>query len=117
MSEKEVEQDIAEEKAFLKQRQAEQSSRRGGQDKYSRGKPGSNSMALVTRGNVKLLTLTITLRNHSCEAIVDTGSSYTLIWESLWRRWKDETESGWSNRGQTFALANSHVQRALGEGT
>lgn len=112
-----VERDIAEERAFWKQRQAEQSFRRGGQDKYNRGKPRSHSMALVTRGNVKLLTLTITLRNHSCEDIMDTGSSYSLIQESLWRRWKDETESWQSSRGQTFALANGHVQRALGEVT
>lgn len=44
-----VERDIAEKRAFWKQRQAEQSSRRGGQDKYSRGKPGSHNMALMTR--------------------------------------------------------------------
>lgn len=74
-------------------------------------------MALVTRGNVKLLTLTITLRSQPCEAILDTGSSYSLIQESLWRRWKDETESWRSSRGQTFTLANGHIQRALGEVT
>lgn len=112
-----VERDIDEERAFWKQRQAEQSSRRGGQDKYSRGKHGSHSMALVTRGNVKLLTLTITLRGQSCEAILDTGSSYSLIQESSWRRWKDEAESWRSCRGQTFTLANGHIQRALGEVT
>jgi len=74
-------------------------------------------MALVTRGNVRRLTLTIILCCQSCEAILDSGSSYSLIQESLWRRWKDETESWWSSRGQTFTLANGHVQKALGDVT
>ncbi|GAA6092483.1 uncharacterized protein LOC122329503 [Tachysurus ichikawai] len=72
-----VEWDMAEERAFWKQRQAEQPSRRGGQYKYNR-------------------------------AVMDTGSSYSLIQESLWRRWKDETESWQSSPGQTFSLANDH---------
>ncbi len=98
-----VERDIAEERAFWKQWQAERSSRKGGPDKSSRGKPGNHGMALLTRGNVKLLTLTVTLCNQPCEAIVDSGSSYSLIQESLWRRWKDEAESWQPCRGQTFA--------------
>ncbi|KAI2648039.1 Retrovirus-related Pol polyprotein from transposon opus [Labeo rohita] len=69
-----VERDIAEERAFWKQRQAERAFRKGGPDKSSGGKPRSHSMALLTRGNVKLLTLTVTLRSQPCEAIVDTGS-------------------------------------------
>ncbi|XP_043081705.1 uncharacterized protein LOC122329503 [Puntigrus tetrazona] len=112
-----VERDIAEERAFWKQRQAEKNLKKMVQDKSCRGKPGGHSMALVTRGNVKLLTLNIILCNQSCEAIVDTGSSYSLIQESLWRKWKNGAESWQSSRGQTFALANGHIQRALGEVT
>ncbi len=112
-----VERDMAEERAFWKQWQSERSSSKGGPDKCSRGKPGNHSMVLLTRGNVKLLTLMVILRNQPCAAIVDSGSSYSLIQESLWRRWKDKAESWQSCRGQTFALANGHIQRALGEVT
>lgn len=47
--------------------------------------------------------------------MIDTGSSYSLIQESLWRKWKDDAESWKSSRGLSFALANGQVQRALGE--
>lgn len=102
-----VERDMAEERVYWKQCNAEQASRKG------RG--GTHNIALLSESNIKLLTFPVVLQKHPCDAVIDTGSSYSLIQESLWRKWKDDAESWKSSRGLSFALANGQVQRALGE--
>lgn len=61
------------------------------------------------------LTLPLNIRNHHLEAIIDTGSSYSLIQESLWDQIKLDGESLRSSKGQTLSLANGHIQHALGK--
>ncbi len=61
------------------------------------------------------LTLPLNICNHNLEAIIDTGSSYSFIQESLWDLIKQEMETLQSSKGQTFSLANGHIQRAVGK--
>lgn len=60
------------------------------------------------------LTLPLLLRSYHCYALLDTGSTYSLIQESLWCRVKRPKEE--LNPGQdcAFVLANGQVHHALG---
>ncbi len=112
-----VERDLNEERVFWRQRQAEHATLRGG-GKPGRGRPNSHSIAVYTevyQPPMTTLTLPLNIRNHHLEAIIDTGSSYSLIQESLWDQIKQEGETLQSSKGQTFSLANGHIQHALGK--
>ncbi|XP_073729896.1 uncharacterized protein [Misgurnus anguillicaudatus] len=81
-----VERDMAEERAYWKQHNAEQANRRGGTDRSGKGKSGSHNIAMISEGNIQLLTFPVVVQKHTCDAVIDTGSSYSLIQESLWRK-------------------------------
>lgn len=60
-----------------------------------------------------MLTLPIILRGRYFHAMLDTGSTFSLIQESCWRQL--ESKQKWkSSGGQSFLLANGQVQTALG---
>lgn len=61
------------------------------------------------------LSLPITINDYRCQAVMDTESIDSLIQESYWKKLKSSTETWQSSRGQTFSLANGHVQTALGK--
>lgn len=61
------------------------------------------------------LALPITIKNYRCQAVLDTGSTYSLLQESYWKKLKSSMETWLSSRGQTLSLANGHVQTALGK--
>ncbi len=61
------------------------------------------------------LSLPISINNYRCQAVLDTGSTYSLLQQSCWKRLKSSTETLQSSRGQTFSLANGHVQTAIGK--
>ncbi len=102
---------------FWRQRQAEQVTLHGG-GKPGRGRPNSHNIAVYTeiyQPPMTTLTLPLNIRNHNLETIIDTGSSYSLIQESLWDLIKQERETLQSSKGQTFLLANGHIQHAVGK--
>ncbi len=68
-----------------------------------------------TNPSMTTLMLPLNIRNHHLEAIIDTGKSYSLIQESLWDQIKQEGKTLQSSKGQTFSLANGHIQHALGK--
>ncbi len=90
-----VERDLNEERVFWRQRQAEQATLHGGR-KPGRGRPNSHNIAVYTevyQPPMTTLTLPLNIRDHNLEAIIDTGSSYSLIQESLWDLIKQERET------------------------
>ncbi len=61
-----------------------------------------------------MITLPILLRNRYLQAVIDTGSTLSLIQESCWRQL--ENHEVWkSSNGQNFLLANGQSQTALGK--
>lgn len=61
-----------------------------------------------------MISLPILLRNRYLQAVIDTGSTLSLIQESCWRQLKHH-EVWKSSNGQTFLLANGQSQIALGK--
>lgn len=94
-----VERDIMEEKAYWRQRNAEQTTRKGGSDKQGKGKEGNHNIAMLSECNIKLLTVPVELQKHLCDAIIDTGISYSLNQESVWKKWKSDGETWESSEG------------------
>jgi len=62
----------------------------------------------------KNITLPIILRDSYIIAIVDTGNTFSLIQESLWKRLNHHEECQ-SSGGQSFLLANGLRQNSLGK--
>lgn len=74
-------------------------------DKPSRGHSQIHDIAVLSENPLSLLSLPVMLKNKHCKAIVDTGSAFLLIQESLWKRlerylavesWADFCLSQWS---------------------
>lgn len=110
-----VERDLNEERVFWRQRQGEQATFHGGR-KPGRGCPNSHNVAVYTevyQPPMTTLMLPLSICNRHLEAIIETGSSYSLIQESLWDQIKQEREI--LSKGQTFSLANGHIQHAIGK--
>ncbi len=105
-----VERDISEERAYWRQRQAEHQAKANGANK-AKGRQSHHHIAVMS-GNMEKqldpLSLPISINNYRCQAVLDTGSTYYLLQES-------STETLQSSRGQTFSLANGHVQTPLGK--
>ncbi len=53
------------------------------------------------------------IRGRYFQAMIDTGSSLTLLQESCWRQLRHKEQLS-SSRGQTFKQANGQVLSALG---
>lgn len=66
------------------------------------------------RQDPNMITLPILLRNRYLQAVIDTGSTLSLIQESCWKQLKNH-EVWKSSNGQTFLLANGQSQTALGK--
>ncbi|KAK9981899.1 hypothetical protein ABG768_001422 [Culter alburnus] len=113
-----VERDVSEERAYWRQRQAEHQAKSNGANKAAKGRE-SNPHIAVLSGNMEKqldpLALPVTIKNYRCQAVLDTGSTYSLLQESYWKKLKSSMETWLSSRGQTFSLANGHVQTALGK--
>lgn len=66
-----------------------------------------------SKQEMRMLTLPIILCGQYFHAMLDTGSTFSLIQESCWRQL--ESKQKWkSSGGQSFLLANGQVQTALG---
>lgn len=63
--------------------------------------------------NLKMVTLPMVIRGRYFQAMIDTGSSLTLMQESCWNQLKHREQLD-SSRGQTFQQANGQVLSALG---
>ncbi len=112
-----VERDIGEERVYWRQRQAEHQAKANEANK-AKGRQSHHHIAVMS-GNMEKqldpLSLPISINNYRCQAVLDTGSTYSLLQESCWKRLKSSTETLQSSRGQTFSLANGHVQTAIGK--
>ena len=63
----------------------------------------------------KLLVVPVTIKGIPVEAVVDTGSSFTLIKESLWKRIMLPDEAFLPAERQGFVLADGTAHQALGK--
>jgi len=113
-----IERDISEERAFWRQRHQETTPKPAETNKFTSGRQSNPHIALFSENGGKsltTLTLPITIKGHQYQAILDTGSTYSLVQESCWQRLKSSQEVMQSSRGQSFSLANGYVQSALGK--
>ncbi len=113
-----VERDLSEERAFWRQRHHEQNSKPSETSKFTKGRQSNPHIAVCSENSGKpltTLTLPITIRGRQYQAILDTGSTYSLVQESCWHQLKSNHEALQSSRGQSFSLANGYVQSALGK--
>lgn len=60
-----------------------------------------------------VVNIPIILRRRFCSAMVDTGSTLTLMRESLWKQ-LSQGEPCESSEGQVFMLANGQRHKAIG---
>ncbi len=113
-----IERDLSEERAFWRQRHHEQNSKPSETSKFTKGRQSNPHIAVCSENSGKpltTLTLPITIRGRKYQAILDTGSTYSLVQESCWHQLKSNHEALQSSRGQSFSLANGYVQSALGK--
>ncbi|KAL6487671.1 hypothetical protein MHYP_G00042970 [Metynnis hypsauchen] len=64
--------------------------------------------------SAKSLTLPLVIREQQLSAMVDTGSTFSLICEVCWNGLRKNSELWQPSNGQTFLLANGQSQRAKG---
>lgn len=62
----------------------------------------------------EMLTLPIVLRSRYFQAMIDTGSTLSLIQESCWKQLRQQ-ETCKPSQGQSFLLANGQKQTAIGK--
>lgn len=112
-----IKKDISEERAFWRQRHQEFNVKHN-VSKFPKGRQSNPHIAVCSdssEGLLVTLTLLIVIKGHQYRAILDTGSTYSLVQESCWKRLKSNREVLQSSRGQSFSLANGYVQSALGK--
>ncbi len=112
-----IERDISEERAFWRQIHQEQNSKPSETGKLTKGRQSNPHIAVCSENSGKplmTLTLPITIRGHQYQAILDIGSTYSLVQESCWHQLKSNHEVLQSSRGQSFSL-QKNVQSALGK--
>lgn len=113
-----IEKDINEERSFWRQRHQEANAKSTEGNKFFKGRQSNPHIAVCSDSSERspvTLTLPLTIKGHQYQAILDTGSTYSLIQESCWKRLKSNHEVLQSSRGQSFSLANGCVQSALGK--
>lgn len=80
-------------------------------------KSGAGVSMVQTPGHIKpnLLLVPITIRSLQGTAVVDTGSTYTLIRKSLWKRIQHKKETLFAADEQRFVMADGTAHPALGK--
>ncbi|XP_050957969.1 activity-regulated cytoskeleton-associated protein-like, partial [Labeo rohita] len=64
--------------------------------------------------NISSLQTSITINHNFINAVIDTGSTYSLIQEKVWKMLKPQAKC-LPPSTQTFMLANGHRQKAVGK--
>lgn len=111
-----IERDFEEGKRYWSQVNAETQKRKSPfeGDYLPKSSPSSTRILqpLKSESHLKTLTLPLLVRGRYFQALVDTGSSLTLIQESCWRQ-LGHKEQLKSSHGQTFSQANGQVLPAM----
>ena len=63
------------------------------------------------------IMLPMLLKSYHCWSLLDTGCTYTLVQESLWRRLKGPSEGLKSCHNGAFMLADGQINNAIGHAT
>lgn len=112
-----IERDFEEAKRYWSQVNVETQKRKSPLERDSQSKLNPSStrilQPMMSEYNLKTLTLPLLVRGRYFQALVDTGSSLTLIQESCWRK-LGHKEQLKSSGGQTFKQANGQVLHAIG---
>lgn len=114
-----IERDFGEAKRYWSNVNTEYQKKKVQLNKDSGPKPSLASTRVVqgvqqsVQPQFKMITLPIVLHNRFFQAIVDTGSTLSLIQESCWKQLHHQ-EQWKSSKGQTFMLANGQMQTAIG---
>uniref|UniRef100_A0A3B1JJM2 Gypsy retrotransposon integrase-like protein 1 n=1 Tax=Astyanax mexicanus TaxID=7994 RepID=A0A3B1JJM2_ASTMX len=113
-----VERDLLEAKSYWNRAHQDTSLERTPAGKGAkRGHPqslGHTNMVQHASPQIKTLTLPLSVRGQQVTAMIDTGSTFSLIQEGTWDRMKRTQEVWRSGRGQKFILANGQTQTAKG---
>ncbi len=114
-----IESDFEEAKRYWSQNNAEMQKYRNQTDRDTHPKANTShtrilqSASNTNLSNLKILTLPMLIRGRYFQAMIDTGSSLTLLQKSCWRQLRHKEQLS-SSRGQTFKQANGQVLSALG---
>ncbi len=114
-----IERDFEEAKRYWSQNNAEMQKCRNQTDRDTHPKANTShtrilqSASNTNLSNLKILTLPMLIRGRYFRAMIDTGSSLTLLQESCWKQLRHKEQLS-SSRGQTFKQTNGQVLSALG---
>lgn len=115
-----IERDFDESKRYWNQVNVEEQKKKpqSSQD-FQRKPPHANTRVVQSHNNsvqtdLKTVTIPIILQDRYFKAMVDTGSTLSLIQKSFWKQLCKE-EKFQSSNGQSFLLANGQRQTAIGK--
>lgn len=115
-----IERDFEESKRYWSQVNGEEQRRKASavSESQHRLPQASNRVVLLDSSSdlhsYKNISLSIVIRSRCVIAIVDTGSTFSLIQKSLWKQLSPYEECQ-SSEGQSFLLANGQRQQSLGK--
>lgn len=115
-----IERDFDESKRYWSQVNVEEQKRKPQSSQDLQRKPPHANTRVVQSHNtavqsdLKTITIPILLQDRYFKAMVDTGSTLSLIQKSFWKQLCKE-EQFQSSNGQSFLLANGQRQTAIGK--
>ncbi len=115
-----IERDICESKKYWNQMNVDEQRKKNVMHQEVQRKNPPSSTRVVQTGEVNVqcnprnLTIPLYIQDKQIAALIDTGSTLSLMQKSIWQQLCKE-EVLLSSGGQTFLLANGHHQAAVGK--
>lgn len=111
-----IERDWASSKDYWSKTQSNnQGERQNKKNKEKRGLDKTAEVVTMLGVSPSLLVIPIEIRKAKGDAVLDTGSTFTLIKESLWRQIAQPGESLQNCDSQAFVMADGQESRAIGK--
>lgn len=78
-----------------------------------------NQLMLVDHHNAsqgyRALQLPVTINHTNIDAIIDTGSTFSIVQRKIWKELSKEKSDQFTTSNQNFILANGQCQKAIGK--
>ncbi len=78
-----------------------------------------NQLMLMDHPNAKKgyqnLQLSVTIKHTNINAIIDTGSTFSLVQYKIWKKLNKKGDDQFTTSKQSFILANGQSQKAIGK--